>query len=93
MTNTDEKAAGFLARMIRLEEEKRANAEDCGDLIKEIAGAGLLKEEIAGLKLAVRRHFEAPEKKRFRESAEEFADALGQIRDLPLGQAAIAKAA
>ena len=88
-SNTDEKAAAYLARMIRLEDEKRQNAEDRRELIKEIAGAGLLAEEIAGLKLAVRRHFEAPAKRQFRETAESFADALGAFKDTPLAQAAI----
>jgi len=88
-SNTDERAASFLARMIRLENEKRENAEDRSELIKEIAGAGLLKEEIAGLKLAVKRHFEGAAKRQFRETAESFAEALGAFKDTPLAQAAI----
>lgn len=89
MTNTDEKAAAFLARLIRLEDEKRQNAEDRSEVLTEMKSAHLLKEEIAGIKLAVRRHFESEDKRKFRESAEEFADALGPFRDSPLGAAAI----
>jgi len=91
MTNTDERAKTFLARLIRLEEEKRANAEDRKELGAEMKSANLLKEEIAGIKLAVKRHFEEPEKRRFRESVEEFAEALGEFRDTPLGGAAVAR--
>lgn len=93
MTNTDEKAAAFLARLIRLEDEKRQNAEDRSEVLTEMKSAHLLKEEIAGIKLAVRRHFETEDKRKFRESAEEFADALGPFRDSPLGAAAIERVA
>lgn len=89
MTNTDEKAAAFLARLIRLEDEKRQNAEDRSEVLTEMKSAHLLKEEIAGIKLAVRRHFETEDKRKFRESAEEFADALGDLKDTPLGDAAL----
>jgi hypothetical protein len=44
---------------------------------------------MAGIKLAVRRHFETAERRTFRESVESFAEALGSFRDLPLGEAAI----
>ena len=92
MTNTDEHAKAFLARLIRLEEERRANAEDRRELGAEMKSADLLKEEIAGIKLAVKRHFEEPDKRKLRESAEEFADALGEFRDTPLGDAAVQRA-
>ena len=88
MTNTDERAKAFLARMIRLEEERRTNAEDKRELSAEMKSANLLKEEIAGVKLAVKRHFEDAEKRKFRESVEEFAEALGDFKDSPLGLAA-----
>lgn len=89
MTNTDERAANFLARLIRLEQERRDNAEDRKELGVEMKDAELLKEEIAGIKLAVKRHFEDPDKRKFRESAEEFAAALGGFADTPLGNAAV----
>jgi uncharacterized protein (UPF0335 family) len=93
MTNTDERAASFLARMIRLEEERQNNATDKRELASEMKSAGLLAEEIAGIRLAVRRHFETQEKRVFRESAESFAEALGPYRDTPLGAAAIERIA
>ena len=92
MTNTDEKAAAFLARLIRLEEEKRQNAEDRADVLTEMKSAHLLKEEVAGIKLAVRRHFETDDKRKFRESAEEFAESLGDFKDTPLGVASVERA-
>jgi hypothetical protein len=88
-TNTDEKAQSFLARLIRLEQERRDNAEDKKEIGVEMKEAQLLKEEVAGIKLAVKRHFEEPEKRELRESAEEFAAALGEFASSPLGDAAI----
>lgn len=88
MTN-DNKAQTFKARLIRLEQERLDNAEAKKDLAAEMKSQKLLKEEIAGVKLAVKRHFETQEKKEFRESVESFAEALGDFRDSPLGAAAV----
>lgn len=88
MTN-DNKAHTFKARLIRLEQERLDNLEAKKDLASEMKSQNLLKEEIAGIKLAVKRHFETQEKKEFRESVEAFADALGAFGDSPLGAAAI----
>lgn len=88
VTNTDEKASRFYDRAIRLEQEKRERAEDIKELYAEAKSSGLLAEEIAGIKLAVRRHFETDEKRKKRESAEEFAAALGPLLGTPLGDSA-----
>lgn len=88
MTN-DDKAQTFKARLIRIEQERLDNAEAKKDLASEMKSQHLLKEEIAGIKLAVKRHFETSEKKTFRESVESFAEALGDFRDSPLGVAAV----
>ena len=93
MTNMDEKAAAYLVRLIRLEEERRQNADDKKEVLIEMKSAHLLSEEIAGIRLAVRRHFESQEKRVFRVSAEEFAESLGELRDTPLGNAAIERVA
>ena len=71
MTN-DNKAHTFKARLIRLEQERLDNLEAKKDLASEMKSQNLLKEEIAGIKLAVKRHFETQEKKEFRESVESF---------------------
>lgn len=88
-SNTDERAASLRDRLIRLETARRECVEDIKELIIEAKSAGLLKEEIAGIKLAARRHFETQEKRLFRESVEMFAESLGSLSDLPLGAAAI----
>lgn len=92
MTNTDEKAAAFLARLIRLENEKRENAEDRKEVLTEMKSAHLLEEEIDGVKLAVKLHFMTEKKLAKRESAEQFAKSLGPLRDTALGVAAVERA-
>lgn len=91
MTNTDTRAAAFLTRLTKLETEKRYLSEDIRELAKEMKGIGMSADEIAGVKLAVRRSFESDEKRVKRETAEEFAASLGGLRDSPLGNAAIAR--
>lgn len=88
-TNTDARAASYKDRLIKLETEKRERSEDIKELMVEAKSAGLLKEELAGIKLAARRHFESLERRTFRESVESFAESLGSFRDSPLGAAAI----
>lgn len=92
-SNIDENTKKFLARLITLEQEKRDNAEDRKELLTEMKRAALPKTEIAGLKLAAKRHFETGEERMFRETAEEFAEALGAFSDTPLGDAAVRAAA
>lgn len=89
ISNTDERASSIRDRLIKLEIDKPECAEDIRELFIEAKSAGLLKEEIAGIKLAVRRHFETQDKRIFRESVESFAAALGPMSDTPLGTAAI----
>lgn len=89
MTNTDARAVSYKDRIIKLEQEKRDRAEDIKEVMLEAKGSGLIKEELAGIKLAVRRYFETEDRRKFRESAEEFASALGEFKDLPLGAAAV----
>jgi uncharacterized protein (UPF0335 family) len=87
--NADERASSIRDRLIRLETDRRERVEDIKELMIEAKSAGLPKEEIAGIKLAAKRHFETMEKRVFRETAESFAAALGQLSDMPLGTAAI----
>ncbi len=89
MSNVDQKLVSYRDRLIALETEKREIAESIRDLSKEMKGIGISADEIAGVKLAVRRSFESDEKRAKRETAEEFAAALGAFRDSPLGQAAV----
>ena len=89
MSNIDGKTRSYHGRLLRLEEERRSFAEDIKDLMKEAKSNGFSKDEIAGMKLAVKRSFETEDKKAARLSAEDFAAALGDFADLPLGTAAI----
>lgn len=89
MTNVDTRAVAFKERLTRLEQERRNLAEDIKDLSKEMKGVGMSADEVAGVKLAVRRSFETDEKRAKRETVEEFASSLGSMRDLPLGRAAV----
>jgi uncharacterized protein (UPF0335 family) len=91
MTNVDARAQAFLNRLTKLEQEKRNLSEDIKDLSKEMKGVDMSADEIAGVKLAVRRSFESDEKRAKRETVEEFASSLGAFGDSPLGQAAIAR--
>jgi uncharacterized protein (UPF0335 family) len=93
MSNVDTRMKSFFDRSVRLEQEKRDIAESQKDLVKEMKGVGFGADEIAGIKLAVKRHFESQEKKAKRESAESIASALGDFVDLPLGAAAVRAAA
>lgn len=92
MSNVDGKTKSFFDRMLRLETEKREIAESMRDLAKEMKGVGFSKEDIAGIKLAVKRHFETDEKRVSRETAESVAEALGDFKDSPLGSSAVERA-
>jgi uncharacterized protein (UPF0335 family) len=86
---TDDRQIRYRDRLIRLEQEKRDSADAIKDLMIEAKSAGLLKEELAGIKLNARRYFEKPAKRQEREAAESISDALGEFADTPLGVAAI----
>lgn len=89
MTNVDTRAQAFLERMTRLETEKKEIMDLQKDLTKEMKGVGMSVDEIAGVKLAVRRSFETDEKRAKRISVEDFASSLGDFADSPLGSAAV----
>lgn len=84
--------AKYRDRLINLEQEARDIASARADLRVEMKGAGLSKTDIAGIKLAVQRHFETSEKRAERESAEEVAAALGAFAHSALGAAAVERA-
>lgn len=91
MSNVDAKLLAYKDRIVKLEQEKKDRAEDIKEVYLEAKGNGLLKEELAGLRIAVRRYFETDDRRKARETAEEFADALGDFKDLPLGVAAVGR--
>ncbi len=93
MVTDQKKLTRYRDRIVELEREKRERARDIREILLEMKSAGLPKEEIAGVKLAALRHFEPPEHRELRESAEEIAAALGDLVDTPLGEAAVRAAA
>jgi len=88
----DADLARFRDRLVNLTEIKLATAEDIKEVGVEMRAARLKKEDIAGVRLAVKRHFESAEKREFRETAEEVADKLGPFASSALGAAAVERA-
>jgi uncharacterized protein (UPF0335 family) len=80
-------------RLIRLEKEAKDIAEAKKDVLKELT----TKEAKAAVRLAVKRHFEAEDKKAAREAAEESAEqilaAIGPLAGTGLGSFAMGQAA
>ena len=96
ISNTDPRLQSYRDRLIRLEQERRDRAEDIREVGKEMKGAGLLAEEIAAIKILVKRHFEDDSKRakreRIEETVEDIAAKLGDFVSLPLGAAAVERA-
>ncbi len=88
MSNVDPKLIAFRNRLINVAEAKQIAAEDAREITKEMKSIGLDKDEIAGVKLAVRRHFESADKAAARTAAELVADELALSGDAPLFGAA-----
>lgn len=75
-SNVDPQHKAFFDRLRNIETQKRDAAEDAKDLSVEMKDQELSADDIAGIKLAVRRSFESPEKKAKREAREHVADQL-----------------
>ena len=88
-TNADQQLVAYKDRIIRLEIERRDRIQDIKEVVAEMKSNGRSKEDIAGVKLAVRRSFESEDQKAARVTAEEVAESLGEFVDLPLGRAAV----
>lgn len=89
MTNADPKLILWFERRYRLEEQRREVAEDIKELRKEGVSTGLLKEEVAGAELEVKRRFMSDKKRAAKTAAEEVADQLA-LTGSPLFEAAAA---
>ena len=76
MSNLDPRLLAYRRRLIELEDSKRIALEDIKELRQEYRSKGLTSDEIRGVSLSVRRHFEDADKKVHRTKAEEIADAL-----------------
>jgi uncharacterized protein (UPF0335 family) len=80
----------FINRIERLEEEKRAMAEDIREIYKEAKSQGYDPKIMR--KVVALRRLDAAERQEQEALIAAYRDALGMLSDLPLGQAALANA-
>lgn len=87
--NSKEQLKTIIERIERLEEEKKATADDIRDVYAEAKGNGF---DVKALRTIVRlRKMDADERREQEAVLETYMHALGMLADLPLGQAAIAR--
>lgn len=94
--NTDpDRLRGFVERLERLETEKRDAMVGIKDVYEEVRAA-LGGKAVAPLRVVIRERMETAEqaeKRRAKENdADEMRARLGMIADMPLGEAAVARA-
>lgn len=90
----DHPAAGYIERIVKLEEECAAIRLDIRAVYHEAKDAGHLK---GAIRFVVKRQMETEGQRATRETTESEAEqimaALGMLRDTPLGEAAVERAA
>lgn len=79
----------FLERIERLEGEKQAIADDIKDVYSEAKGAGYDVKILR--KIVSLRKMDADKRAEEEAILETYLGALGMLKDLPLGQAAVAR--
>jgi len=80
----------FVERIERLEEEKKTIADDIRDVYAEAKGRGY---DVKAMRAIIRlRKQDANERAEHETILETYMQALGMLADLPLGQAAMARA-
>jgi uncharacterized protein (UPF0335 family) len=79
----------FLERIERLEEEKRAIADDIKEIYLEAKGTGYDPKIVR--KIVALRRMDRDKRREEEEILEIYLSALGEYADTPLGQAAIAR--
>lgn len=93
MTTTNNQLKSIIERIVRLEEDKKAIADDIKDVYAEAKGNGF---DIAALRVLVKEQMEDAAKRSKRETLESILEAyraaLGPLADSPLGQAALERA-
>jgi uncharacterized protein (UPF0335 family) len=80
----------IIERIERLEEEKRAIAEDIKEVYSEAKGSGFDPKILR--KIVSIRRMDHQKRKEEEEILSLYMSALGMLADLPLGQAAVARA-
>lgn len=77
----------FVERIERLEEENRTLADDIKEIYAEAKGSGFDTKILR--KVVALRRMDADKRKEQEEILELYLSALGELRDTPLGQAAV----
>ena len=85
-----EQLLSFVSRIEKLEEEKKTTADDIRDIYAEAHGVGYDRKALRTI-IKLRKQ-DADERAEQAAIVDLYASALGMIADLPLGQAAIARA-
>lgn len=88
--NSKEQLKSFVERIEKLEEEKKAIADDIKDVYAELKSAGYEAKAIR--MIVARRKQDATKRAELEAIVETYMHALGMLSDLPLGQAAIDRA-
>lgn len=89
--NSAEQLRSVIERIERLEEEKKGIADDIKDIYSEAKGNGF---DVKALRAIVRLRKQDEAKRKEHEAlVDTYKNALGMLADLPLGQAAIERAA
>ena len=89
-SNSNAQLKAIIERIEKLEEEKKATADDIRDVYAEAKGNGF---DAKALRTIIRlRKQDADERREQEQIVELYMHALGMLADLPLGQAAIERA-
>lgn len=91
MSQSNGQLASIVSRIERLEAERKALADDVKEIYQEAKSGGFEVKVVRRL-IRERRQDEA-EREEIEALLEVYRHALGQIADMPLGQAALAKVA
>ncbi len=87
------KLKSFVDRMVEREEEKRAVAQDIRDIKAEAKAAGVDPAALSAIvKEKLRDAEKAAKAEKLAETVDQYKHALGMLSDMPLGQAALARA-
>lgn len=88
-TDTAKRLLSIIQRIERLEEERKALAEDVKDIYREAKSTGY---DVPTIRLLIKRRAEDAAKREEREALlETYLAALGQLADTPLGNAALGR--
>jgi uncharacterized protein (UPF0335 family) len=87
--NSSEHLRSYVARIEKLEEQKKATADDIRDVYTEAKGNGFCPKALR--EIVKLRKQDAAKRAEHEAIVETYKQALGLLSDLPLGQAALAR--